>query len=408
MKKLALAAIIAATVSCSTTKQAFQPIIPENRVSQEQVNELKAKAKTMNLSIERIRLDRKILETEASLKYQKYIDMQDFEKAKELVRKDRDEEWSDNGKIFFNKKLEEINKLETKRNDVFSEILKSEKTFKKEYNKQIRDLDEENLKQIDLFLYSALKYAQSKEQSKEKLVLSYKNKTKALIIDKECEEDLKKTVGKGQDKFEERLEEMIEKDNKDFEEIFEFVNQSQEYAKLTESPIQEGYFELTKKRLEAYNIKKEEKEKRNNKTNLEIITLEDLNNPGIYTYENKIVVIIDFALKSYDIRVNKGTLIHESDKAIYLMMLKANKIKRNQDLKIKGGDVIPYKQENNFIDYKYTKKFDENNNAMAQGRVIYTTVENKNQTKQLTEKYLTPIILDSLSNVIFDKIYESK
>lgn len=410
MKKLALAAIIATTISCSAPKQLFEPITLEEKITQEHVDELKEKYKKTKFSFERTEIDKEINEAEKILKYQEYINTQDFEKVKEVIKKDLEKEWSTKGKVFYKEKLQEVEELEVKRDSLFSQILKSRNTFNNEYEQLKGKRSKEELKQTEFFLYSILKYAQIKSPEKVKVIEEHYNNTRAQVLDKEYEEEsLEKTVGKSQEKFQKRLEEMIEKENKDFEEIYEYVDKSQEYAKLTKSHIPTRYFELTKKQLEAYNMKQQQTNDKTNKiTNMEIIRMDELNTPGIYSYKDKIVVITEIPLETYDIRVNKGTIIYESDKQLYRFLLNSNKIKKGDDLKIKGGDIIPFGNGNQIVNYKYTDNRNPEGKVIAQGRVVYTRVGSRSQTKKLTEKYLAPISLDSIPSIIFDKIYEKK
>lgn len=328
--------------------------------------------------------------------YEELIYDENLDLAKKIIEKHKAaaEKRHDNfARDYYKKYITKLARLRAQKQRHYSKILEKENTFKKEYDRYTKNIDEYTLARALRMVELAVKYAEEKRR-KDALVylIKYRDFTEALIYDYSSPYDLKELTN-NISKFEKIYEPMLDSDSLEIiQSAGELVSECEKYASSAKSKIPSDYFKKQKiaiaNAIADWNARQGISKELGSLTGEAALmaSFEGLNKPGIYRWRNLITVIGSTSFSSKSEMVRRGEVIHAADKMLF------NYIRINRIVKLtpkttstSGTFILPYNDNGKKAYYKL-----DPSKGIYQFMVCYQLVVNEKVTEDLNQ-FLSPL-----------------
>ncbi len=329
--------------------------------------------------------------------YEKFVFDEDLDKAEDLIDKklEKAELLSDNYsvKIYRNYK-EKLNMAMKLQRVKYQQLLSSEKTFRKEFDKYVKEATLESYRKAGQITDLALKYANdNKWENTTEYLKKYRSYVDALQFDLASPYDLHELTRSNKN-FEKVFTTLLASDSlSSLKEADTLVQNCYQYSLNTKSKLTPEYFQKQKAIVATAISDFLERAGINNQlaalTDQAIVVKRDsINRNGVYKWHQYIVVINTFKPKSASSIIQKGEAIINADKTL-MNYMRVNKLGELKDGDKMGRTfLIPYVDGEKQSDFQYISE-----NGSWQYMACYTMIINSYKTKEIS-KYLPPMILE--------------
>lgn len=366
-----------------------------------------------------------------NLKYAKLVKENKLSEAEDFVL-EKYNEYRGGGTIFedfYEKYKKDINKRTNNQKKDYGKLLSNKKEFEKKFNEKLYPESETSLKNTKKFLEEMKNYSKQTNRGK-KILEKYSEILNAEEFDFNSKYDLE-NLSSGifvKRKFKKKLK---KETKKGAEEASKLLKDIKKYSTHPEFDLDEEFLKKEENKLKnttSNEMKKEEMKLNPEYTkSLEIpeISEKGPNKPGIYNYNNNIMVIVDFRFEDNIAIRSKRNLARAKavNNAINVLKNFADaKDRKEKPNKQNEKMVLKYEIFKPYITKKgYENMIPKNKNKQVyQARVLFTKVrDNFFQnllekiigyhpfTRKLKNQYLEPIKFEQ-NKEIFGHIYEGK
>lgn len=327
--------------------------------------------------------------------YYKSLYDEDFNNIESQLNQLKEKALLDNDKStidFCNRYKKEI-EMQTKLYHMYyQKLFSSSKNIDKLIKPYISKHDKEQLSEGLRILKYAIKYAHNNNfKEAEKYLQNIINYIEGILFDIDSPYDLEYCTD-NEKNFNKLFSKLIKSDSiSDLQKAQELVEHCTFYCQKIKRPIDTSFLNKQKKIVIATMADYYDRQKLNNNSikffdQAIKARLDTLNKPGIYKWHDQIVVINEINFKYNSENLKKGEAIIAADRALIFYLKKMKLIEINNNLKLAGTQLIPFKENNKDITYfMYNPE-----SGKWQYMLAYSIIINKKTTKEII-KYLPPM-----------------
>jgi hypothetical protein len=327
--------------------------------------------------------------------YEQYVQDEELERAKDLIdnKLEKAELMGDNYSVkIYRDYKERLNMAMKLQRMKYQQLLSSEKTFRKEINKYIKEATAESYQKARHITDLALKYAVENKWDKSIAYLkNFKAYIDALIFDYASPFDLHELT-RSKSSFEKVFNNLLNTDSlSTLKKADTLLEHCYEYSVNTKAKVTPEYFKRQKAvvatAISDYLERSGQNSEIANMTDQAVVVRRDsINYNGVFKWHQYVVVINTFIPSSSSPIIQKGEAIIDADKTL-MKYMRVNKLGTLEDGDKMGRTfLIPFKNGEKRSEFQYYSS-----SGAVQYMACYTMIISPDKTKEIS-KYLPPMI----------------